>query len=326
MAVIMIIKVIRITALFLTAFIVVGISAYLMLTVIIKSEETVTVPDLSGKSLVETLELLTELGLNTKVNGSEYSNTTPKHHILFQDPIPGMEIKKDRDVRIILSKGAESIIMPDLRTFSIQQARIVLEENDLSLGASSCIFSSSWEKDQVITHTPPQGTVIHHGERVNLLISMGPRPIFYKIPDFSDLSLDEAVLKIGRMGLRIGEIKSVYKADQPLYMIASQEPGAGYRIQQGSPVALSINREKEAVYRETSAITSGPRLFRFRLQEGFMKKRIRIQVGCYGFSTDFYNDLVGPGAEIWSLIPGHTHASVFLFQNEELIKSEVFDT
>ncbi len=321
----MIAKVFRMAALFLTVFFVAGISAYIALIAIIKSEDTVIVPDLTGKSLLYTLELLTELGLNTKVKGSEYSDATPKHHILFQDPSPGKEIKKGRDVRITLSKGSESVKMPNLKTLSSQQAHIILEENDLVAGTNAFVYSPVWKKDQVIAHSPAEGNRIHPGDQVNLLISLGARPQFYQVPDFSDLSLDEAIFRIGKIGLRIGEIQFVYAADQPLNTIVSQEPRTGYRIQQGAPMDLTINRQHGSGPQEISTFISGPRLFRYRLKEGFMKKRIRIQVSCYGFSTDFHNELMTPGTEIWSLIPRHTHATVFLFSNEELIKSEIFD-
>jgi hypothetical protein len=72
------------------AFVVVaGISAYLTLTLIIKTEDTVIVPDLEGKDVVYALELLTELELNTKVKGSEYTTDIPKNHVVFQEPQPG---------------------------------------------------------------------------------------------------------------------------------------------------------------------------------------------------------------------------------------------
>ena len=60
-----------------------GVSAYLTLTLIIKSEDTVVVPELVGKNVVNVLELLTNLGLNTKIKGSEYSAEVPKNHIIF---------------------------------------------------------------------------------------------------------------------------------------------------------------------------------------------------------------------------------------------------
>ena len=54
-----------------------GISAYLTLTFLIKGEDTVVVPKLAGKKVVEVLQTLSDLGLNTKVGGSEYHDTVP---------------------------------------------------------------------------------------------------------------------------------------------------------------------------------------------------------------------------------------------------------
>ena len=57
----MIAKIAKIGGLGLVFLVVAGISAYLTLTLIIKSEDTVIVPDLEGKDVVYALELLTEL-------------------------------------------------------------------------------------------------------------------------------------------------------------------------------------------------------------------------------------------------------------------------
>ena len=109
----MIARIIKIVGLAVVFIIIAGASAYFTLTLVIKSEEAVIVPELVGKDVVYALETLTDLELNTKVKGSEYNNDLPKHHVIYQDPEPGTEIKKGRDVRIIISKGSKSIIMPN---------------------------------------------------------------------------------------------------------------------------------------------------------------------------------------------------------------------
>ena len=43
------------------------ISGYLALTLLVKSEDVVVVPDLIGKDAIYALEVLTDLGLNIKV-------------------------------------------------------------------------------------------------------------------------------------------------------------------------------------------------------------------------------------------------------------------
>ena len=93
---------------------VVGISGYLSLRLIIKSEDTVMVPDLVGKDVVYSLDILTDLGLNTKVSGFEFSTDVPKNHVAYQEPGPCSEVKKDRDVRIIISKGPKTLMVPNI--------------------------------------------------------------------------------------------------------------------------------------------------------------------------------------------------------------------
>ena len=137
----MIAKIAKLGILGLVFLIAAGISAYLTLTVIIKSEDTVIVPDLVGKDVVSALEMLTDLQLNTKVYGSEYNQEFPKNHVTFQEPEAGAEIKKDRDVRIIISKGAKTIRMPNIVSLSEQQARMIIEENGLTRGQMSRIKS-----------------------------------------------------------------------------------------------------------------------------------------------------------------------------------------
>ena len=146
----MISRIIKIGALMVMFAVVVGASAYLTLTMIIKSEDTVVVPRLVGKEVVYALELLTDLGLNTKVEGSEYSSEIPKNNVIFQEPEPGSEIKKGRDVRIIISKGSKTILMPNLEKLPVQQARIILEENSLCQGEITGTYNNHVKKDSII--------------------------------------------------------------------------------------------------------------------------------------------------------------------------------
>ena len=79
----------------LSLFVVVaGLAGYFTLKAIVRSNDVVIVPDLEGKDVVYALELLTDLGLNTKVSGYEFRNDIAKNHVAYQDPKPGAEVKK----------------------------------------------------------------------------------------------------------------------------------------------------------------------------------------------------------------------------------------
>ena len=127
-------KVFVIVILFIAA---AGASAYLTLTLIIKSEETVVVPSLMEKDVVYALRMLSDLGLNTRIKASEYSDSIPVNYVIEQDPAPGSEIKKGRNVKLVISRGQLAVTTPELTGLSIHQALIVLEETGLCQGIRS---------------------------------------------------------------------------------------------------------------------------------------------------------------------------------------------
>jgi serine/threonine-protein kinase len=319
-----IVKLAKIAGLGFAFVMVAGISAYLTLTWIIKSEDTVIVPHLEGKDVVYALEMLTRLELNTKVKGSEYTGDIPKNHVVFQDPQPGSEIKKGRDVRIILSKGPKTFTMPHLRGLSIQQANIILDENDMCRGELSRTNYRQMEKDLVLAQVPASGTVVSRGSCVDLLVSLGRRPTAFKMPDLAGLTLEDALQSIERHNLVIGELKSADQRDKPHNTIVEQEPVSGQRVVTGSTVRLLVNRETKTQRAGHSTGLATGNLFSYRLKSGFLNRHIRVSLNTSGFTNDLFDDFVKAGEEIWLLIPTDREATVFLYENDELIKTQRF--
>jgi len=318
-------RLLKFGSLFFLFVLIVGASAYFTLTFIIKSEDTVVVPDLLGKDVVCVLELLTDLGLNTKVKGSEYSAEVPENNVIFQEPEPGSEIKKGRDVRIIISKGAKSILMPNLKGLSLRQARIILEENSLHRGEISSTYSDTIRKDEIIDQVPSQGTMVTRGHGVDLLASMGTRPRVYKMPDLIGLSFNTAVTMIENIDLVLGEIKTHFHEGKPLNTVVAQDLPSGYCVIQGNTVNIVVNRRSVQKGRNYLNEFQGVSLFRYRLKDGFLKRHIRVSLNSFGFSADLFDDFMKPGEEIWLLIPGENDATVFLYEDGDLLKTFVYD-
>jgi serine/threonine-protein kinase len=321
----MIAKILKIAALCTAFLLVVGASAYLTLTFIIKSEDTVIVPDLVGKDVVSALELLTDLQLNTKVSGSDYSDQFPKNHVTFQEPEAGSEIKKDRDVRIMISKGTRNILMPNLIALSEQQARMIMEENGISRGQLSRTFNKDIEKDRIMAQVPAAGVMITRGAAVNLLVSVGPRSAELMMPDLAGLSVDEAVFRVEKSNLALGAIQSQFNKQKPRNMVIRQEPLAGYRVIENSPVHLVINRP---LGKSTKGNFHQPlygSLLQHDLKNGFLKKSVRVELEHKNSSAEIFDDYVKPGEQIWILIPRDQDTAVLIFENDELVKTHLYE-
>jgi serine/threonine-protein kinase len=321
----MILRITKILALFAIFLAVAGGTAYLTLTWIIKSEDTVVVPALIGKDVVYALEMLTDLGLNTKVKGSQYSETFPKNHVILQEPDPGSEIKKGRDVRIFLSKGMKTVVMPNLIGLSSRQARLVIEENGLCLGqVSSTYYDTSISKDEIVAQTPLKNRTVTRGQCVNLLMSMGPRPQAYKMSAFEGLSIDEAVVLIERSNLQVGRLRYDYQPGKPENVIIDQKPGPGYRVLDKAPVDLVINRKPgtNGISMPEQMQPSG--LFIHKLSAGFLKKHVKVRLESSGILSEVVNELMEPGEELWLLVPTNQISTLFIYEDDELVQTRVF--
>lgn len=316
----------KIAVLFFCFFIIAAISAYLSLTFIIKTEETIVVPNLVGDDVVSVLELLTGLGLNTKVKGSQFSASIPKNSIIYQKPGPGDLIKKGRDIRIVISKGTRMVAMPNLNGLSLQQARIILEKNGLTPGIISKTTTPPLiNADSVISQSPVPGTKIERGMQANMLVSSGHRHLASVMPDLTGRFFDEAVLSIEENKLEIGTITAVYEKDKPADIILDQDPPPGYYVVENSPVDLKVNRKKNQHSLNYGQTFKQGALFRYKLAPGYLKQHIRLELKTFGITCIVYDELMEPDREIWIFVPGFTTSVLFLYKNNKLIKTKIFE-
>jgi serine/threonine-protein kinase len=300
-------------------------STFLAMRFLIQRETTVVVPELIGKDVVYVLQILTDLGLNTKIKGSEYSSEISLNHIIHQDPSSGSKIKKDRDVRIIVSKGEKRIQMPRFTGLSIRKTRIVLEENDLCQGNLTRTYDDRLKTEDVIAQNPKPGVMVDRGVCVDLLVSLGIRPEAYMMPDLLGQVFENAVIEIEKHNLVLGEITATYNKDKPKNVIVNQNPPAGHRIFEGYPVTLARNIQSQLQKVSPLQATQGVNLFRYRLKSGFLKSRIRIQLESFGMVNDLWDDFMKPGEEVWLFIPRGVEATVILFEDEERVVSKTFE-
>lgn len=299
-----------------------GISTYLTIHLLIRSEDTVVVPSLAGKEVVYALELLSDLELNIKVKGLKYNAQIPKNHVISQEPEAGSEIKKGRDVRLIISKGAQAVAFPNVKGVSLPQARIVLAENDLGVGPISYTFDLERPKDDILCQYPLAGAVGLRKTLVSLLVSAGPRPQILSMSDLEGLSLAQAVEAIEKQGLTTGAIRTIQDPSHPSGLVMAQIPQSGTPVAAGNSVDLTVNQIEK---RDHQFRSEGATLFRYRADRGFLKQKIHVRLNRPTTSIELFDAFVKPGREIWLSIPHDKPATLMLYIDDELAKTEHYD-
>ena len=317
----MIFKILKI--LFLVSIFIVGAgaSAYLTLTLIIKGEETVVVPALKEKEVVYALQILSDLGLNTRIKASRYSATVPANHVIAQEPGPGAEIKKGRNVKLVISRGQLSVSTPQVTGLSLSQALIILEESGICPGTRSHSTHVDLPAGAIIAQSPPPGVVINRQNCVDLLISSGPYQDAFAMTDLTTLPVDDAILKIESENLKLGEISTSATRDVPLNTVAHQTPPAGYRVVPGQAVHLDVNRARPPNGQAVETARRKVWFYRYQTGAGFLNTHIKIRINSKLFSYTLFDDFLPPDADLIFLIPRFENITVMLYEDGKLIKT-----
>jgi eukaryotic-like serine/threonine-protein kinase len=153
---------------------------------------SVVVPNLVGKSVIEAKALLRNNGLTSVVTGSQGSDEIPEGYILIQAPTAGTNVKKGREISLILSKGQEKVTVPKLVGLSLNDAIAIIEKSQLKLGEQRKELSDQYDTGIVIDQTPQPGEERLVGRPINLVVSSGKASLIITMPRITDLAADQA--------------------------------------------------------------------------------------------------------------------------------------
>jgi serine/threonine-protein kinase len=201
----------------------------------------VEVPDVVRLSFEECREKFFKAGLLTEVRGKEYDDSVAQDAIISQYPEAGSRVKKGRKIAVVVSKGKEISIIPDVRNISERQARIKLKKTGFTLGKIKKVYSKERPVDVVINAFPQSGTTTSREIEVDLFVSKGPKPTHAEVPNLVGESLKSAKKKINESELVLGKIS--YQNNPSLLpgTIISQSAAPGSRVPLESKLNLVVS-------------------------------------------------------------------------------------
>jgi beta-lactam-binding protein with PASTA domain len=199
------------------------------------------IPDLTGMSLDEAKGVLENKGLGLEVTSEVYDLSKTPGTILSQIPGPNSRVREGRSVKVIVSKGGRTVLVPKLQGVSMRQAELLLAHEDLELGDVSWVASDSFPQDVVIASTPSFDTPVPQGMSINLTVSLGLQPDSVTVPDLLGMNLQAGKKRLREIGLQLGKIKSKNNEDFLPETILSQSPTAGLKVERGTEINVEIS-------------------------------------------------------------------------------------
>jgi beta-lactam-binding protein with PASTA domain len=213
------------------AFILLGLFFGYLTFKVLSFSRTVEVPELYGKSLMESDTLLSKNGLYLKIEGEDYDSIIPAGNIIRQDVPAGNTIKEQRAIKVIISKGPKVKSIPMLINEPILNAETTLLQKGVKIAKMIMVHSDTVEKDRIAAQKPGPDEQV--SEQITLLVSVGPYDIIYSCPDFEDMSFEQADNIAKKLELKIETVGSGET-------IESQKPEPGKQIKAGDTVRLKL--------------------------------------------------------------------------------------
>jgi|WetSurMetagenome_2_1015567.scaffolds.fasta_scaffold212056_2 eukaryotic-like serine/threonine-protein kinase len=221
---------------------IVVIDAFVMPRIVGIDRGMVVVPDVKGLALEEGREKLFKAGLLTEIKSREYDSKLPLDAIINQAPEPGEKVKKSRRILVVVSKGEEFAVVPDIENMTERQARNEFKKTGFTIGDVKKIWDEKHDKDLVIHAYPAERTTISRDMKVDIILSKGPKPTSAEMPNIVGETLADAKKKMEECGLKIGTMH--YKNDHSLLpgTVISQSipPGENVPFEKAVTITVSV--------------------------------------------------------------------------------------
>ncbi len=204
----------------------------------INSGQFTQVPAVLQQSEADATKRLEGAGLDVDVERA-FSDTVKRGRVIGTDPAPGERIRDNDTVTVTISKGPQTVKVPDLQGYRLDAAKTELKDAGLEPGVVTREFSDEVIRGQVISTQPGTGTEISSGSAVRIVVSRGA-PV--EVPDVSGSSVADATSELEQAGLKVKFASGRVNSEFDKGLVAEQAPGAGKQVGQGDTVTLTLSK------------------------------------------------------------------------------------
>ena len=198
----------------------------------------VTIPKLVGMTPLEAERAVSATGLQVAIERQFYSSDIPEGRIMTQMPMPGTKVRRGWMVRVAQSLGPQRVAIPDVTGESERVAELNIRRRSLNLASIAQINLPDTSADQVVSQSPSANASGVATPKISLLVSSGPQPASYVMPNLTGQPLGSATLALQDAGLRVGlvsRVSALASGGAPVVPIPVSEPSAASMIVTQSP-------------------------------------------------------------------------------------------
>ncbi|MGL5818433.1 MAG: Stk1 family PASTA domain-containing Ser/Thr kinase [Phycicoccus sp.] len=197
-----------------------------------------TVPAVAGLTQEAAVEQVQAAHLDATVV-EDFSEDAAAGQVMRVQPGPGTTVRRGSGVELVVSKGPERYVVPDLLGTSLAEARTRLSQNNLAVGKVTERFDDDVADGQVISTDPAVGESLKRDTTVGLVVSKGRQPL--DVPDFTGKPAPEARRALQKLGLTVQAGAQQNSDTVPQGSVISQSPRDG-TLFKGDTVTLVVSK------------------------------------------------------------------------------------
>lgn len=203
----------------------------------------VKVPNVTGLMFEEAEQRLVQAGFKAERGEQRYNNMSPKMTVLEQSPPPGAREGIGAPIKLVVSGGQRTAVVPTVTGMTRIEAQVLLEKDGFDVGDVGQAGSNA-AAGTVVGTRPAAGAQLAIPSTVTLIISSGPAA--QQMPGLMGRDLFAARQTLTQIGVRNIQVMHDPMAAGTFGTVVGQSPVPGATILPGATVQLRVAGEAVA--------------------------------------------------------------------------------
>jgi eukaryotic-like serine/threonine-protein kinase len=193
----------------------------------------VVVPSVANLNQAEATKRLKNAGFRVNVT-QQYSKSVPRDVAIGTSPPAGTQLSTEQPVTLQISRGANTVVVPNVIGLNDQAALNALTNAGLS--GTEVQQQSTETQGKVLNQSPGAGKQVNRGTGVTIFVSNGA----ITVPDVTGQPRQTAVTALKKAGFTVAVTEVQTSDPTQVGFVISEFPPGGSRGQRGDTVTISV--------------------------------------------------------------------------------------
>ncbi|MGI6092787.1 MAG: Stk1 family PASTA domain-containing Ser/Thr kinase [Veillonellaceae bacterium] len=277
------------------------------------SSNEVSVPNVVGKPQDTAQNIIESQNLRVSISDT-FNDKVPSGYVISQYPEPGSIVKEQRTITLVVSKGSEITVVPNLKGLSRRDAELTLKNAGLAIGNIEEQYTTDAAADIVISQNPRPPAQVNKNTPIDFVVSKGAGPKKLPLPDFRGTPLSTVNSQIESLKLKVGKVTEEINDKYPSGIISGQNPAPGYEVAEGTVIDLTVSKGTISAVKRAVVQVNVP--------EGPSRQAVQIVVTDSAGRNIIYENVHKPGDKIEKPVEGVGQVRIQVYINGALLQEQ----